>query len=132
MASPRSLTKSDSSPRATCIQNATFIITTILILVTIYIWFDQVLSTKRYDLEGFSEYAHQLRECQSFDRSEADNIDYVLQVHKALLHHDVALPIDDKVAIMKSPAVLYIMYFVSLGSQYEVASSVAPIQRQTK
>ncbi len=60
----------------------------------------QVLSARRYDLEGFAEYAHQLRECQSFDRSEADNIDYVLEVHNALLDHGVDIPADDKVGLL--------------------------------
>ena len=57
-----------------------------------------MLSAKRYDLEGFAEYAHQLRECQCFDKSEADNIGYVLLVHSALIRHGVEVPADDKVS----------------------------------
>ena len=66
-----------------------------------------MLSAKRYDLEGFAEYTHQLRECQSFNKSEADNIDYVLRVHNSLLHHGVCIPKDDNVTIV------HITYFLS-------------------
>jgi len=62
-------------------------------------WCVQVLSAKRYDLEGFAEYAHQLRESQEFDKSEADNIDYVLRVHSALLGHGIEVPQDHMVSV---------------------------------
>ena len=57
----------------------------------------QVLSSKRYDLEGFAEYARQLRECQAFQEREGASIGYVLRVHTALGKHGVEVPAQDKV-----------------------------------
>ena len=57
----------------------------------------QVLSSKRYDLEGFAEYARQLRECQAFQEREGASIGYVLRVHSALGKHGVEVPAQDKV-----------------------------------
>ena len=61
----------------------------------------QVLSSKRYDLEGFAEYARHLRECQTFDEKEATNINYVLRVHSILFRHGIDVPQQDKVASCK-------------------------------
>lgn len=57
----------------------------------------QALSSKRYDLEGFAEYARQLRECQAFRAREGSSINYVLKVHSTLGRQGVEVPAQDKV-----------------------------------
>ena len=58
----------------------------------------QMLTSKRYDLEGFAEYAHHLSDCQSFHKSEAKHIDYVLRVHSTLRRNGVKVPQEDEVS----------------------------------
>lgn len=57
-----------------------------------------MLTSKRYDLEGFAEYAHHLSDCQSFHKSEAKHIDYVLRVHSTLRRNGVKVPQEDEVS----------------------------------
>ena len=56
-----------------------------------------MLTSKRYDLEGFAEYAHHLSDCQTFHKSEAKHIDYVLRVHSTLRRNGVKVPQEDEV-----------------------------------
>ena len=57
----------------------------------------QALSSKRYDLEGFAEYARQLHASQTFHQAESGNISYVLRVHSILLRQGVEVTTGDKV-----------------------------------
>ena len=57
----------------------------------------QVLLLKRYDLEGFSEYAHYLRESEAFQLKELDNIKSVLKIHSILQCQGIEVPPQDKV-----------------------------------
>ena len=59
-----------------------------------------MLTSKRYDLEGFAEYAHHLSDCQTFHRNEAKHIDYVLRVHSTLRRNGVKVPQEDEVYII--------------------------------
>ena len=56
-----------------------------------------MLTSKRYDLEGFAEYAHNLSDCQTFHKNEAKHIDYVLRVHGTLKRNGVKVPHSDVV-----------------------------------
>ena len=58
----------------------------------------QMLTSKRYDLEGFAEYAHNLNDCQTFHKNEAKHIDYVLRVHGTLRRNGVKVPHTDEVS----------------------------------
>ena len=58
-----------------------------------------MLTSKRYDLEGFAEYAHHLSSCQTFHKSEAKHIDYVLRVHSTLRRNGVKVPQEDEVCM---------------------------------
>ena len=64
---------------------------------TIFTLHMQMLTSKRYDLEGFAEYAHHLSDCQTFHKSEAKHIDYVLRVHSTLRRNGVKVPQEDEV-----------------------------------
>lgn len=57
----------------------------------------QVLSAKRYDLEGFADYAHFLRESHSFQAKELGNITFVLKIHSILQRQGIEVPPQDKV-----------------------------------
>lgn len=65
-------------------------------LVYMYVYL-QMLTSKRYDLEGFAEYAHHLSDCQAFHKNEAKHIDYVLRVHSTLRRNGVQVPEADEV-----------------------------------
>lgn len=58
---------------------------------------NQVLSSKRYDLEGFADYAHHLRESHSFQSRELNNITFVLKIHSILQRQGIEVPPRDKV-----------------------------------
>lgn len=58
-----------------------------------------MLSTKRYDLEGFAQYAHHLRESHAFQTREYDNITFVLKIHSILQRQGVQVPQEDKVYV---------------------------------
>lgn len=62
-----------------------------------YVYCLKMLTSKRYDLEGFAEYAHHLSDCQSFHHTEAKHIDYVLRVHHTLRRNGVQVPQEDEV-----------------------------------
>ena len=51
----------------------------------------QVLSEKRYDLEGFVQYAHSLRESQSFHTSKAANMQRVADIHNTLRKYSISI-----------------------------------------
>ena len=57
----------------------------------------QMLASKRYDLEGFAEYAHHLRDCQSFHKNEVKHIDYIFRVHNTLRRNGVQVTHEDEV-----------------------------------
>ena len=57
-----------------------------------------MLCSKRYDLEGFAEYAHYLRESHAFQSREFDNITFVLKVHSILQRQGIQVPHQDKVS----------------------------------
>ena len=57
----------------------------------------QILSSKRYDLEGFSEYAHTLMESTKFWSDESSSVVYVKQMHGTLNQLRVLLVQADKV-----------------------------------
>lgn len=87
----------------------------------------QVLSSKRYDLEGFAEYARQLRECQAFQEREGASIGYVLRVHTALGKHGVEVPAQDKVHHFdESLSLLFLPPFLSSLHSPLPLSSLCP------
>ena len=49
----------------------------------------QMLSVKRFDLEGFVQYARSLRESQAFHTREASNTQWVSDVHGTLRKYSI-------------------------------------------
>ena len=75
-----------------------------------------MLTSKRYDLEGFAEYAHHLSDCQTFHKSEAKHIDYVLRVHSTLRRNGVKVPQEDEVC---SNQLLYNIVIIDVYVQHK-------------
>lgn len=88
----------------------------------------QVLSSKRYDLEGFAEYARQLRECQAFQEREGASIGYVLRVHTALGKHGVEVPAQDKVHhVYESLSLLFLPPLLLPSPQNPLSTPFLPL-----
>lgn len=59
---------------------------------------NQVISSKRYDLEGFSKYAHTLRDSGKFYSQQINNVTYVKQIHATLSQLKIQISPQDKVS----------------------------------
>ena len=60
-----------------------------------------MLSSKRYDLEGFVQYADSLRESQAFHSREAGRTQWVADVHTALRKYNIHISEGDRETLQR-------------------------------